>query len=87
MSHGDILTEFAEAVLDQDARSLAAARQNLKDALGDAALVDAAAVVAGFNAIDRIADACGIPIEDEKEAATTSLRQELDVESFRADRV
>jgi len=35
----------------------------LTEALGTDALVDAAAVVANFNAIDRIADATGIPID------------------------
>ena len=43
--------------------------------MGDAALVDAAAIVATFNAIDRVADSTGIPIEDGKAAATADSVQ------------
>src|SRR5262249_42163424 len=63
---GDLLVDFAEAVLGGDEASLARARMRLTEALGTDALVDAAAVVANFNAIDRIADATGIPIDAER---------------------
>ena len=50
------------------------------------AVIDTAAVVGTFNAIDRIADACGIPIEEYKEEAYVDLRGELDVDTFREER-
>ena len=83
VAHGALLTGFAEAVLDRDEAALAAVRQRLRDALGDAALVDAAAVVANYSALDRVADATGIPLEAAKEAATAGLRTELGIDRFR----
>jgi hypothetical protein len=80
--HGRLLVAFAEAVLGRDDRALAAARQALVAALGDAALVDAAAVAGLFNAIDRVADATGIPLEPEKAAATADMRAALGIGKY-----
>ena len=54
--------------------------------MGAAALVDAAAIVATFNAIDRVADSTGIPIEDGKAAATADVRAALGINSFAENR-
>ena len=59
--HAAGLAEFAEAVVLRDAARVAAARSVLRPALGDAGLVDAAAVVGAFHGFVRIADAIGIP--------------------------
>ena len=72
---------FAEAVLE-DAGALTRAREALAAALGPAGLVDAAGVVGLFNAIDRVADATGIPLETEKAAASADLRTALDLDRF-----
>ena len=77
---------FAEGVLGDDAAERDAARIALVTELGHAAMIDTAAVVATFNAIDRVADACGIPIEETKEAAYADLGGEFDIETFRANR-
>ena len=61
---GRLLVEFADAVVGADDSGLVKLRSEIRALIGDAALVDAAAVAATFNAIDRIADATGIPIED-----------------------
>jgi hypothetical protein len=53
---------------------------------GAVALVDAAAVVATFNAIDRVADSTGIPIEDSKAEATRDLRAALGIDAFAQNR-
>jgi len=50
--------------------------------LGAAGLVDAAGVVGLFNAIDRVADATGIPLEPEKAAASADFRAALDLYRF-----
>jgi hypothetical protein len=50
--------------------------------MGMAAMADAAAVIAAFNAYPRMADATGIPLEDAKAAATTEMRQELGLEAL-----
>ena len=59
--HAATLVEFAEAVVQRDAARTAATRDHLRKALGEAGLVDAAAIVAAFHGFVRIADAIGIP--------------------------
>jgi len=50
--------------------------------VGPVGLVDAAGVVGLFNAIDRVADATGIPLEPEKAAASADFRARLDLDRF-----
>ncbi len=82
MPHAATLIEFGEAVLGDDANRQARARQSVYDVLGSEGLVDAAAIVASFNAVVKVADATGIPLEDFKEAATQDLRKALGLERF-----
>ncbi len=81
--HGALLIEFAEAMLGINANLQARLREAVQKTLGAAGLVDAAAVVASFNAVVKIADATGIPLEDFKADATRVLRQELDLDRLR----
>ncbi len=80
--HGALLVHFAEAVLGSDDERLAAIRSEIRAKMGDAALVDAAAIAATFNAIDRVADATGIPIEDNKAEVTADFRAALGINAF-----
>jgi hypothetical protein len=80
--YGRLLVAFAEAVLGEDDGALARTRGALMAALGPAGLVDAAGVVGLFNAIDRVADATGIPLEPEKAAASSDFRAALDLHRF-----
>lgn len=80
--NADILVEFANAVTGRDAQRLQAARKTIVDKMGGAALSDTAAVAALFNAIDRVADSTGIPLEKEKAAMTESIRAELGINDF-----
>ena len=80
--HGQELMTFAEAVLGDDARAPDAARRSLLRALGPAALVDAAAVAGLFNAIDRVADATGTPLEDWKAEASSDIRAAIGIDDF-----
>jgi len=80
--HAAQLVEFAEAMLRGDAARQARARRAIHGGLGAAALVDAAALVASFSAVVKIADATGIPLEDYKEEATRDLRAELGLEKL-----
>jgi hypothetical protein len=84
--HGALLVVFAEAVLGHDDRRLQEVQAAIRDQMGDAALVDAAAIVATFNAIDRVADATGIPIEDSKAASTADVRAALGIDAFAEQR-
>jgi hypothetical protein len=80
--HGDLLIAFAEAVIGEDDHALMRARDALMAALGPSGVVDAAAVVGFFNAIDRVADATGIPLEPEKAAASADFRAGLELDRF-----
>jgi hypothetical protein len=84
--HGALLVAFAEAVLGVDNERLADTQSRIRAAMGDAALVDAAAIVATFNAIDRVADATGIQIEDAKAQATADVRAALGINAFAESR-
>ncbi|MFT5445738.1 MAG: alcohol dehydrogenase class IV [Gammaproteobacteria bacterium] len=81
--HGALLLRFTEAVLSADAKTLAQARRELREALGDAAFCDAAATVASFNAVVKLADGTGIPLEDCKAEATKDLRADLGLDRLR----
>ncbi len=80
--HATLLIEFAEAVLDPDENRIARARKAVAETMGEAALVDAAAVAGNFNAIDRVADSTGIPLEPEKAAMTEDFRSALGINDF-----
>ena len=84
--HGALLVAFAEAVLGSDDAGLSTIRSEVRARMGDAALVDAAAIVATFNAIDRVADSTGIPIEDGKAAATADFRAALGINALAENR-
>ena len=82
VAHGRLLVEFAAAVLGGYVAGLSRARAELMTAVGPRGLVDAAAVVGLFNAIDRVADATGIPLEAEKAAASADFRAALGLDRF-----
>lgn len=79
---GSLLVGFAEAVVGQDDEALSQARSAVLDALGPAALVDACGVVATFNAIDRVADSTGIPIDEKRIEPSADLRDRLGIDRF-----
>ncbi len=80
-----VLDAFAGAICRNDLAAVAQARDQVVDALGVAAMIDAAAVIAAFNAYPRVADATGIPLEPAKEEGTRALREALDLDRLRAD--
>ena len=80
--HAGVLTAFAEAVVGEDPAILAEARQAVIDAMGTEALADAAGVAALFNAIDRVADSTGIPLEEDKVAISEDFRAQLGINEF-----
>ena len=83
MAHGTILTAFVDACLGTDGDALVRTRQAVVAALGEAGFVDVCATVASFNAVVKIADATGIPLEEAKEARTRDIRAALGIEAFR----
>ena len=81
-ANGGLLADFTEAVLGNSESQLGVARQRLGSKLSDGGLVDASAVIANYNALDRVADATGIPLEAAKEANTVELRAVLGINDF-----
>lgn len=79
---GAVLVAFAEAVVGDDGNALADARNAVLDALGGDALVDACGVAATFNAIDRVADSTGIPIDEKRIEPSAELRDRLGIDRF-----
>ena len=83
--HGARLRRFAVAALGNDPEELAAARGDLVAAVGPARAAQAAGIVAGFDAINRVADATGIALDARSQAATQDLVADLDLERMRSD--
>ncbi len=83
MPHAQLLIDFAEAVAGGDDGDAAPLGAEIERTLGAEALVDTAGVIATFNAIVRIADATGIPIEDAKAEATVDIRAALGIDDYR----
>ena len=81
-----MLAAYAETVVGDDADALSAARTALMDTLGAEALVDAAAVASMFNAIDRVADSTGVPIDEDRLEPTADFREALGITAFSSHR-
>lgn len=83
VANGSQLLRFVDRVLGDDRKALSDARDVLREAIGDAAFVDAAATVASFNAVVKIADGTGISLEPVKAERTRELRQAFGVDALR----
>ena len=86
VAHAGELLAFADAALSFDPEMTAKARGTLLACMDEAAMIDAAAVIAGFNGITRIADATGIPLEPEKVELTAAFFDTLDIGRFRREK-
>jgi hypothetical protein len=76
---GALLSRFAEAVATGD---FAAERAEVLEQMGPEALVDAAGVIAVFNAVVKVADGIGIPLEDFKADTSAGFRADLGIDGF-----
>ncbi len=84
---GDVLLALVDATLGRDGAALAQARRAVRTSLGEPALLDAAAVIGGFDGITRIADAIGIPLEPAKAEQTVDFFDALEIGRFRVEKV
>jgi alkylhydroperoxidase family enzyme len=82
VAHGAALIAFTEAVMGRDAEARARERAALRAVLTPAEFVDACAVIAAFNVVDRIADATGIPLDEPLLLMSGPVREELDLARF-----
>ena len=78
------LLAFAEVCLGDDAAAIAGARGQVMEELGEAAMVDAACIVANFQRMVRIADGTGIPLDPQMAAVTAGLRKDLGINGYSA---
>ena len=81
---GAALTAYADSFYEEGRAGFAAARDRLHGEIGADALVDAAGVLAIFNAVVRIADATGIPLEEQKAAMSADFRGALGINDYPA---
>ena len=72
----------AEAFRSGDGAGMAACLDDGERAFGAIGLSDAIAVAAGFNAITRIADAIGIPLEATAAARAGDVREVIGITDF-----
>jgi len=82
IAHGDVLVAFAEAIVGEDPAAIATARAHLTEAMGPAAMIEAAGVAANFQRMVRIADATGIPLGDGLEERSREVRADLNLDRF-----
>lgn len=84
--YGRSLIAFVEAVMGDNDEVLVNRRQQLAEEIGGEGLVDAAAVIAMFNYVDRVADATGIPLDEILESTTKDIRSSLGIDEWRAEK-
>lgn len=85
MPHGAELLAFAaaaHAAPGADDPALTAARERLRAAVGDDGLAEAAATVAAFNGLVRVADGTGIQLDAGVLHDSADFRAELGVDSY-----
>jgi len=80
------LLAFADAAVGAG-DDLSAARVALVARIGSEAMIDAAAVIGAFDAITRVADGTGIPLEPPKAEASAGWRASLGIDAYWAAKV
>ena len=79
--HDSLLTAFAEAAVRQT-DSLPGLRERIAAELGPQELVDSAGIVANFQRMVRIADGCGIPLDEFTKEASEGWRDQLGLHQY-----
>lgn len=81
--HGEFLLRLTDAIAARDKALLASLRLEGADCLGSVGLVDAIGVASGFNAITRVADSTGIPLDDFMAERSADIRETAGINQFR----
>lgn len=82
VEYGHYLVQLTDAVIKYDWLALPRVRREAEMLLGEQAVVDALVVAAAFNGITRVADATGIPLDENTEKVTLEMRQLTGIEHF-----
>ncbi len=83
VSNSAELLAFVDAVLTGSETELEASRGAVLRSVGAEGFVDVCATVASFNAVVKIADGSGIPLEEAKAERTRDLRADLGIDALR----
>lgn len=78
----DTIRALTEATVANRRDELAGLRESAAAVLGEQAMVDVLTVAAAFNGITRVADATGIPLDDNVVPATEELRAAVGIDRF-----
>jgi len=81
VAYGAELIAYADAVVARSPQ-VAETRDAVQRSLGDAGVVDAAAVIANFQRMVRIADGTGIPIDGPLDLLSADIRHEIGIDEF-----
>lgn len=81
---GDLLLEFAAAIIGTDCVALDETRDALAKALGPAAVSGASAIAGNFSKNDRVANGIGIPVDDMVFNGTEDLREQLGLNAYKS---
>ena len=79
---GSWLRALTEAAISGDWLGLAELRPDAEAQLGVQQTIDALTVAAAFNGITRVADATGIPLDENTEATTAAMRETTGIARF-----
>jgi len=80
--HGDWLRKLSEAAINSDWLGLGEMRASAEAAMGTQEVADALTVAAAFNGITRVADATGIPLDENTAATTQEMRERTGIAEF-----
>ena len=81
VAYGAELIAYADAVVARSPE-VTQTREAVRKSLGNAAVVDVAAVIANFQRMVRIADGTGIPLGEELDLRSADLRHEIGINDF-----
>ena len=81
MPNGELLLHYTEAAVGR-ADDLEAVRNTVLSELGEPATIDAAATIANFQRMVRIADGCGIPLDEFTRQSSEPWRESLGLHSY-----
>lgn len=84
--HGPLLVQFVEGITSGEAAAADAARAALSEAAGPEAVVDAAAVLANFEMMTRVADSTGAVVAPRWIEASVADRASLGADEFQSVR-
>ena len=81
VAFGAELIAYADAVVARST-DVPQTRDAVHKSMGDAGVVDAAAVIANFQRMVRIADGTGIPIDGPLDVLSADIRHEIGINEF-----